>query len=294
MVWNIHTAIPLLAALAYGALLAIVARAKPSNPERRAFRIYLLDMFIVSVCSMITHSGLGDTLLWLRIMTAATISSPLAIYYFVQKVRARNEKWNSWIFTFGILVVALSLFTPLLVSTATVDQGVINWKMGNGAPIIAGPGYLFYFYSLILLIRHSRQSDDPVVRNRYRYLIFGTSMVIPATAINFTPLGSYPIDVAINGINALLIAYAIIRHQLLDISIVIRRGLSYATLIVILTVTYILPIVLYENLHLKYCWRYSWPPASLLLHIHSTVKSENASTASIFVNDTTHTKFYRP
>ncbi len=249
MILNIHTAIPLLATLAYGALLIIVARARPSNPERRAFRFYLLVMFIVSVCSTITHSGFGDTITWLRIMTAATISGPLAIYYFVQKVRARNEKWNSWIFIFGIIVVALSLFTPLLVASATVDRGVLNWDMGDGAPIIAGPGYLFYFYSLVLLVRHSRQSADPVVRNRYRYLIFGTSLVIPATAINFTKLGAYPIDIAFNGINALLIAYAIIRHQLLDISIVIRRSLSYATLIVILTVTYILPIVLYESLH---------------------------------------------
>jgi sigma-B regulation protein RsbU (phosphoserine phosphatase) len=38
-------------------------------------------------------------------------------------------------------------------------------------------------------------------------------------------LGSYPIDIAANVVSACLIAYAILRYQLLDITVVVRKGL---------------------------------------------------------------------
>ena len=43
-------------------------------------------------------------------------------------------------------------------------------------------------------------------------------------------LRPYPLDMVANALNASLIAYAILRYQLLDISVVIRKGLLYSTL----------------------------------------------------------------
>jgi putative nucleotidyltransferase with HDIG domain len=57
-------------------------------------------------------------------------------------------------------------------------------------------------------------------------------------------LGKYPIDIAANTISAMLIAYAILRHQLLDIRIVIRLGLLYTITTAILGLVYYLAITL--------------------------------------------------
>jgi putative nucleotidyltransferase with HDIG domain len=62
--------------------------------------------------------------------------------------------------------------------------------------------------------------------------------------INFTDLGKYPIDIAANTIAAMLIAYAILRHQLLDIQIVVRLGLLYSITTAILGLVYFLAITL--------------------------------------------------
>jgi putative nucleotidyltransferase with HDIG domain len=57
-------------------------------------------------------------------------------------------------------------------------------------------------------------------------------------------VGRYPIDLAINGISAILIAYAILRHQLLDIRLVIRTGLLYGFTTAVLGTVYYLSITL--------------------------------------------------
>jgi putative nucleotidyltransferase with HDIG domain len=70
------------------------------------------------------------------------------------------------------------------------------------------------------------------------------SITILATLINFTEWGKYPIDIAANTISAILIAYAILRHQLLDIQIVVRLGLLYSITTTILGLVYFLAITL--------------------------------------------------
>ena len=65
-----------------------------------------------------------------------------------------------------------------------------------------------------------------------------------ATLINFTEWGKYPIDIAANTVSAMLIAYAILRHKLLDIQIVIRLGLLYSITTTILGLIYFLAITL--------------------------------------------------
>ena len=102
-----------------------------------------------------------------------------------------------------------------------------------------------------MLFLRFRQASDPIERNRLRYLISGTTIVVFTTLVNFTDLAKYPIDIAANLVNALLISYAIVRHELLDINIVIRRGLSYSTLILISAISYLIPVILYDALHLE-------------------------------------------
>ncbi|RME81036.1 MAG: PAS domain S-box protein, partial [Caldilineae bacterium] len=61
-------------------------------------------------------------------------------------------------------------------------------------------------------------------------------------------LGAYPIDIAANGINALILAYTIFRYNLLDITVVIRKGLLYTVPTVIIGVGYFLIILISVSL----------------------------------------------
>jgi len=69
-----------------------------------------------------------------------------------------------------------------------------------------------------------------------------------AGLVNLMPrIGRYPIDIAANLINALLITYAILRYQLLDITLVIRKGLVYSSLTALIAGVYLFIVFIFSS-----------------------------------------------
>src|SRR3990172_5813386 len=233
---------PILGAIIFGALELIVAQSKPRTHLQRIFQIYLLAMFLWSVSAFMTLSGQVEVLPWFRIMTIAPIIMTIAIFYFVQTLFGLRRKWASLVFVFGAILIPLSIFTPSLIKAAFLEAGVLHYEFGPLLFFVAIPGYGLNFISLAELAKGYSQTSDINQRNRFRYLILALSITILATFINFTELGKYPIDIAANTITAILIAYAILRHQLLDIQIVVRLGLLYSITTAILGLVYYLAI----------------------------------------------------
>ena len=69
-------------------------------------------------------------------------------------------------------------------------------------------------------------------------------MILLISLVNFTPLGKYPIDIAGNSITAMLISYAILRHQLLEIKVIVRKSILYSVPTIIIGTIYFLVISL--------------------------------------------------
>jgi len=80
-----------------------------------------------------------------------------------------------------------------------------------------------------------------------------------------TALRPYPIDVTANIISAFLIAYVILRYQLLDINIVLRKGLVYSVSVLIMGAGYFITILLVTRL---FVWNKS---NSLILSVVAAV-----------------------
>lgn len=235
---------PILGAIIFGALELIVAQSKPRTRLQRIFQIYLLAMFLWSVSAFMTLSGHAEVLAWFRIMTVAPITMTIAIFYFVQALFGLRRKWAPLVFVFGMLLIPLSIFTPHLIKEASLEAGKLHYSFGPLLFFAAIPGYGLNFISLAELAKGYSRTSDINQRNRFRYLILALSITILATFINFTELGKYPIDIAANTVTAMLIAYAILRHQLLDIRIVVRLGLLYSITTAILGLVYYLAITL--------------------------------------------------
>jgi len=123
----------------------------------------------------------------------------------------------------------ITLFTDIVAPEAYLNKtGDLVYQLGPFFWTVAAPGYVLMIWSIVELIRGYRTSLEANHRNRIRYLLLGLMITILASFVNFTELGKYPIDVAANGITSILIAYAILRYQLLDIRIVVRYGLLYS------------------------------------------------------------------
>lgn len=235
---------PILGAIIFGILELIVAFSKPKTRLQRIFQIYLLAMFLWSVSAFMTLSGLEDILRWFRVMTFAPIIMTIAIFYFVQTLFGFRRRWAPLVFVYGIVLIPVSLFTPFLIKEAHFEAGKLHYEFGPLLFFAAVPGYGLNIFNLAELTKGYSQSGDINQRNRFRYLILALSITILATLINFTEWGKYPIDIAANTLSAMLIAYAILRHKLLDIQIVVRLGLLYSITTTILGLIYFLVITL--------------------------------------------------
>ena len=249
MNWSATTIIPLIASAIYGGLFVAVIFSAPINRLRRIFLVYLLAMVVWSVSAFLTVSGLVNVLTWFRVMTAAPLLMMVAIFYFVQSLFSRRRKITPYIFWYGLVVIIIVLFSKAVIYTAYLnEENMLVYEFSNWVFLIAGPGYALMVFSLVELVRSIRGTDNHAQRNRLRYLAIGLSITIVASLVNFTPLGQYPIDIAANGLTAILIAYAILRHQLLEIRVVIRLGLLYSITTTILGAMYYLIIYLTMDL----------------------------------------------
>ncbi|MGB3082510.1 MAG: histidine kinase dimerization/phospho-acceptor domain-containing protein, partial [Candidatus Omnitrophota bacterium] len=107
--------------------------------------------------------------------------------------------------------------------------------------------YIFFLNRLKQMRKTSIVSQE---KNRLKYIALSLVMLsfmlldyLPKFGINFKPLGS----VFFIAFTALM-TYSIVKHNLWDINIVIRKGLIYSILISLITVSYIIIALLVENM----------------------------------------------
>jgi HD-GYP domain-containing protein (c-di-GMP phosphodiesterase class II) len=248
MFWNVSTLITISATILYGVIFTLVLVSKPRTRLKEIFILYLMAMSIWSISAFLVLSGFGNVLLFFKIMTTSPLTMMLAMFFFVQKMFGFRRSWSPLAIVYGILVVIVTLFTSVMVKSAALDQvGELQYELGPYFPLVAAPGFSLILVCLYDLIRGYYKTYDAQQRDRIRYLAIGFSITVVAAMTNFTPFGKYPIDIAANGITALLIAYAILRLKLLDIRVVVRLGILYSITTAIFSAIYFLSISIVLN-----------------------------------------------
>jgi HD-GYP domain-containing protein (c-di-GMP phosphodiesterase class II) len=245
---NVSVFITIFATILYGVIFALVLSSKPRTRLKEIFALYLLAMSLWSVSAFLVLSGLVYVLPWFKVMTTSPLTMMLAMFFFIQTMFGFRRKWAPLAIFYGILVVLITLFTSIMVESASLDQaGGLQYELGPYFSVVAVPGYSLILVCLSDLIRGYTKTHDAQQRDRIRYLSIGFSITVLAAFTNFTPIGKYPIDIAANGMTALLIAYTILRHQLLDIRVAIRVGLLYSITTAFFSAIYFLTISLMLN-----------------------------------------------
>lgn len=235
---SLQSAVTLLGLLCYAALILVVVRqGLRGNPLNQIFALYLLTMLLwLLAYLMVTVSGTAaSALFWYRLVVAV-VSGQFVIYFAFTKTLLRI-RGSDTLLRGGLLVWALTVVWAVLVGKPSFFTGVHRDPVtglfvptfGPLLPIVAAPNYFFLAYAILHLLRSYSSTKSSLQRSRIQYLLLGVGTVTLGTAINFVPrLQPYPIDVVANIFNALCIAYAILRYQLLDIRLALRKGLFYS------------------------------------------------------------------
>ncbi|MDX9849952.1 MAG: HD domain-containing protein [Anaerolineaceae bacterium] len=245
MNFTLTSLIPLIAFFLYLGLYLATTFSKASTQiqERNAFKAYLAMMLLWALAAFLLLASVDNhPTFWFRLMAFGAVGSAVTLINFVRRVTAKRWVWINWVYVYGIVSFLLMMFTPLGVQYAVMENSEVHYEFGPLLFLIAGPGYLLIIFSLFSLIRRFQESDDVIIRNRLRYLILGFAIILFISLVNFTPLGKYPIDLAGNSITAMLISYAILRHQLLDIKVIIRRSILYSVPTIMIGTVYFLII----------------------------------------------------
>jgi len=171
-------------------------------------------------------------LIWSRFLHGAAIFIPSFFIHFTFAVL--NIRDNKWIIKFSYLA-SLALFafnfTNLFISGV---RPVLSFKYFP----IAGPVYplfilMFAFcvlYSLYSMFKAIKNSSG-IKRNQIRYLFLGAAIGFSGGSTTFFPMFGikvFPIGNLFIFLYITLIAYAITRHHLMDIEVVIKKSLVFA------------------------------------------------------------------
>ena len=241
---TLETGIPLAAVIVYVLLFIVVYFSKPQNALRTRFRLYLLAMTIWSLAAFIVLKDYGHTLFWFRLMTSSALASMSALFYFTQAAVMKKIRITPLIYIYGLIVILINQFTNLFTISAEVSNGELIFENSQFIVIGAGLSSLVMLFSVFLLLNNTRTARDETQFSRYSLFAVAIIIILIGGSLNFTELAKYPVDILANLIAALIITYAILRHQLLDIKVVIRKSLLYAIPTIFVGVIYFLFISL--------------------------------------------------
>ena len=189
---------------------------------------------------------------WLKsVYTGACFSSVLSYHFVIAYLNIRKRPWVLYLF------YSLSALFLYFVYANKMIGGIHYYACGPYAK--SGKyhsTFILYmlsesFYTLYLLYDQYKHRDDmtsqEVQRVKYVFLAwilghFALLNFLPVYGINIFPLGNF-----FMGSLILLLSYAILRHQLLDINVIIKKTLVYSILISIITIVYFIVVYLLER-----------------------------------------------
>jgi hypothetical protein len=224
---NIPTIATFIALIYYTVLLFIILRQKLRSRVRLFFSLYLLAMMVWSFTGFMIFNGVKiapfmDTLFWNRVLVFCILTVPIAFFGFVESFLMLDRRIWLYVALASFLVgQVVNLFGGVVISAYVSGDRLYN-VMGDGEGLAGAIWAFFIGFSTFDLVQAYRKSTDYLFRNRLKYLFLVIAVIFAGSLTNLTDLKHYPVDNVFTILAAFLITVAILRHHLLDFSLVIR------------------------------------------------------------------------
>lgn len=246
---NIGTLVSLLATIAYIPLLILLIANRPWQRRHKLFAAFLVGMMIWSLGTFLFRSDffMDEKVLLAKITLCFLALSIAPLHYFLRTYYEAAKPVFPLALVFSVIsIIIVLLFLP---ETVIFDNGVL--------PIYGFwlyPVMLFNFLLLardaFLLTRKLSHLADPIVRNQIINLIFGLCIALILSLTTAIEIGRvYPMAQVGNCLLALILTYTVIRHRLLDLRLIARRGL---TLLLMATVGVGIYLLLFAIAHVLF------------------------------------------
>jgi len=237
---NDYLVIPLIAViLTLGLMVVLLIRGK-EHAARRPFFIYLCCMTLwgMFIFLMRSTSSLSIALFWERFVFAAIISGAFFFYRFTISLTGTRPNRIAFYLMHALYIIALCLIPTDLI----VKNMQIMWY--GKAPVVGPlfPAYVASVYvplaaGLITLVKGGRRSTNMDEKTRGQYIIAGLVVMFIGGTTDYLPalgISMYPLGIIGNIVFCILATIAMLRYNLLETKVILRKGLAYSLMGVLL------------------------------------------------------------
>jgi PAS domain S-box-containing protein len=229
------TIIKAAALLCYMVLALLTLRSKSDRTLRVFFSLYMFWMVYWQLTSLMVNlaKDAASALSWYNVLLAGSgtfivLMQPLSRA--LLKLRTQRALTAAAYVTWVVMLAAPWLglrFSSVVMGRGGYYKPVLDnpWFL-----VVVAVAYFFWGCGVFNLVRALVREKSPVQRNRVSYFLVGAGLVFVGALTNLTALQDYPVDISFNLASALLLGYAVVRHRLMDIRVIIARSLLYSVL----------------------------------------------------------------
>jgi len=253
---TVYALFPLAAFIAYIPLLVITINSRPWHRRNRLFILFLIPAMMWSLTDVLLRSNLFPEYNHFLLQLIVVSFSFTAIQFHVFASSFYAPEKGRWL---PLAYLTMAIVIGLVVA-GIIPEGV--YANGDKLYLDYGKGVIFMAIPLMVLLGRTvsvfwgmlKILDNPILYNQILLLLLGLSSMTFFTGAALLPWGrEYPVSHLGNMINAFILSYAIIRHQLVDIRMVLRRGLGWMVLGLVGIVLYgIILVLLHEVLRFEF------------------------------------------
>ena len=242
-------------------LVIIIMVIAAGDKTKRTTIIYSLALYILSlgvwsfcVFGLSLPQGINTAFIWIRFLNIAIISIPILFVQVVLLTVGTTKSDNFFLATSYLI----SLFFFLISPTALFTKGLRLFDFGYFAiPGPLFPVWLIFFVVLVawghlrLFIAYRARSSTTHKKNQVKYILLASFVATLGGLSSFPNLIGikiYPFWTITNSIYALIIAYAILKYRLMELSLVIKKTTAYSIITTGITFVYLAIILTFELL----------------------------------------------
>ena len=248
---NVYALFPVIAVIAYIPLLITTLSSRPWHKNHRLFVLFLIAAMIWSLTSVFLRSNLFPQYNrpFLELILITYTWTAVQLYVFVSSFYAPGQgRWLPLAYTSLIIVSVLVVMGYVAEGVTIVNGDTLHLDYGRGTIFLALPLLVLAARATYIFGRMLRILDNPALRNQILSLMLGVFVLILSTLLALLPWGR---EFATAHFGSIIIAFilsnAVVRHQLVDIRIVLRRSLGWAILGITGIAFYGIVLIVFNN-----------------------------------------------
>lgn len=243
---NIYALFPLIATIAYIPLLLTIANSRPWHKRHTLFVLFLIPAIMWSLADYLWRSNNFPEHSMLLGQFTIILFCLMAVQFHCFTSSFFTPGQGRWLpFAYSSLAVIVILVVLGYIPEEIVADGEKLYPIyGNGVIVIGLPLFVLLGRTVYVFVRRLKTLENPVLYNQIISLLLGLGALTVFTLAAILPFGrEYPISHLGNIVNAFILSYAVIRHRLVDIRLVLRQGTAWISLGIIGIVSFWLLIV---------------------------------------------------